>query len=230
MDAKIYKPILFSKPMVKAILNGSKTQTRRIIKYSKKIKNPQIGFSCFNYHNEFEVRGIHENGAYGSSFFKMKYKVDDILWVRETWQHTRCLNLHPSDDNYGYVYKADDQPWQDYEGWKWKPSIFMPKEACRIFLKVKKVRIERLKDITENDALSEGIETWIDERSGIRKFRDYISGNEIENPDSGPFSSYFNPAIASFRSLWQKINGFDNLISEPWVFVYEFELINISFT
>ena len=171
---EICKPILFSTPMVQAILRGEKTQTRREVKYWKKITNPKI--------------------------------VGDILWVRETWQHTKALNLHISDENHGYVYKADGEPWEDYENWKWKPSIFMPKDACRIFLKITKIRIERLEDITKEDAIAEGIEKW-------------------ENCNS---TGGVHPAIASFRSLWTSINGFDNLNSNPWVFVYDFERTNTS--
>src|SRR5690554_6919216 len=108
------KPILFSTPMVQAILRGQKLQTRRVMKQPKKWTDvPPIS-------------------------------PGDILWVRETWQHTKVLNLHPVDANYGYVYRADAQPWEDIEGWKWKPSIFMPKEACRLWLKVTNVRVERL--------------------------------------------------------------------------------------
>lgn len=215
------KPILFSTSMVQAILRGEKTQTRRIVKYSKKITNPTIGFSAFADDNQFEVRGVHENGQYGSSFFKMKYKVGDILWVRETWQHTEILNLHPTDENYGYVYKADGQPWDNYENWKWKPSIFMPKEACRIFLKIKNIRIERLEDITKEDAIKEGVEKW--EQQGCTRYKSYVK------PMIGFWDTFnktgVHPAIASFRSLWASINWFDSLNSNPWVFIYEFERV-----
>ncbi|MFA5301025.1 MAG: hypothetical protein WC389_22760 [Lutibacter sp.] len=228
LTAGNFKPILFSTPMVQAILRGEKTQTRRIVKYSKKITDPKIGFSAFTDKDQFEVRGVHENGQYGSSLFKMKYKVGDILWVRETWQHTRVLNLHPTDENYGYVYKADGQPWDDYEEWTWKPSIFMPKDACRIFLKITKIRIERLEDITKEDAIAEGIEKW--EQMCQTRYKSYVEpmvgfwddGNHLQ-------TGGVHAAIASYRSLWAKINGFDNLNSNPWVFVYEFERTDASF-
>jgi hypothetical protein len=194
------KPILFSTPMVKAILRGEKTQTRRIVKYSKNITDPKIGFSSFTDNDQFEVRGVHENGQYGSSLFKMKYKVGDILWVRETWQHTRCLNINHEDENYGFVYKADEQPWEDYEGWTWKPSIFMPKDACRIFLNVTKIRIERLQDITDSDIVKEGAAAF------------------------GCCTKRLN-----WQILWKKINGVESWKENPWVFVYEFERTDASF-
>ena len=194
------KPILFSTQMVQAILRGEKTQTRRIVKYSKKITDPKIGFSAFTDKEQFEVRGVHENGQYGGSLFKMKYKVGDILWVRETWQHTKCLNINFEDENYGYVYKADGQPWNEYEEWTWKPSIFMPKDACRIFLKLTKIRIERLRDITDSDIVKEGAATY------------------------GCCTKQLN-----WQILWEKINGVESWKENSWVFVYEFERTDASF-
>ena len=146
LTAGNFKPILFSTPMVQAILRGEKTQTRRIVKYSKIINDPKIGFSAFTGNDHFEVRGVHENGQYGGSLFKMKYKVGDILWVRETFQI-----LPPN----MVFYKADTD---NIASGNWKPSIFMPKDACRIFLRVTKIRIERLDAISETDAIKEGIE------------------------------------------------------------------------
>lgn len=219
------KPILFSTPMVQAILRGEKTQTRRIVKYSKNITDPKIGFSAFTNNDQFEVRGVHENGQYGGSLFKMKYKVGDILWVRETWQHTEVLNLHPTDENYGYVYKADCQPWEDYEGWTWKPSIFMPKTACRIFLKIKNIRIERLDAISETDAIKEGIELV-----EYNCFKNYMQGKDwfYNHKNQNGFEMLEDP-IGSFFSLWAKINGNESLNENPYVFVYEFERTDASF-
>lgn len=114
----------------------------------------------------------------------------DVLWVRETWQHTEVLNLRPTDENYGYVYRADGMEWEDLEGWRWKPSIHMPKEACRLFLKIKNVRSERLQSISEDDARAEGFDS-----------------------------------VDSFFALWQKLYGPESLAANPWVWVYEFEVI-----
>ena len=172
------KPILFSTPMVQAILKGAKTQTRRII------KSDEISESI--------------------NLARCKYKIGDILWVRETWQHTKCLNINFEDENYGYVYKADEQPWEDYEHWTWKPSIFMPKEACRIFLKIKSIRVERLNEITEADALAEGVERWIEERmkSKPTHYKVYFQNCKPED-----LCSYTSDPIDSYETLWQKING-----------------------
>src|SRR5690554_5370880 len=149
------KPILFSTPMVQAILRGEKWQTRRVIKYSKKITNPEIGFSAYTNEDEFEVRGVHENRQYGGSLFKMKHKVGDVLWVRETFRPKS--HGMPIGDPYEYKATAllDGNPTDE----PWKPSIFMPKEACRIFLKVTGVRVERLQSISEADAKAEGFDS-----------------------------------------------------------------------
>jgi hypothetical protein len=133
LTAGNFKPILFSTPMVQAILRGEKTQTRRLIKEDKLIfENFYIKNNTdFEHVNGTEWRMIPGIGAMTPSF-NCKFKIGDILWVRETWQHTKCLNINFEDENYGYVYKADSQPWEDYEHWTWKPSIFMPKEVMNL--------------------------------------------------------------------------------------------------
>lgn len=155
------KPILFSAPMVRAILNGNKAQTRRIVK----------------------------EPINGTNFLKCPYgKVGHKLWVRETWQYVDFAG----EDN-GYVYRATDPDWETMEEWKWKPSIFMPREACRIELIITGVRVERLQDISVEDSLAEGIE----------------------------HHSMNDPRV-EYRWLWEKINGNDSWLSNPMVWVIEF--------
>lgn len=208
VSSKTYKPILFSTPMVQAILRGKKTQTRRVVKYSKNITDPKIGFSAFTNNDQFEVRGVHENGQYGGSLFKLKYKMGDILWVRETWGldyfgssqfwHFKEGLKVPTRD---IIYKADDEnrDTQFLLDKKWKPSIFMPKDICRIFLKITNIRIQRLNDISGEDALKEGViveSTW-------------------------PLS--IGDAYRGYAKLWDEIHGSGEWDKNPWVFVYEFE-------
>lgn len=209
-----FKPILFSTPMVKAILDGSKTQTRRKIKYKKQIENPSVGFSAFTPEKHFSVRGKHTDGSFGESFFKVPIQKDDTLWVRETW--------HPTFDKYrSYFFKADlSEKWDAYI--KWKPSIFMPKEACRIFLKVTNVRVERLHDISEEDAIAEGIEClWQDDTGEISVYRNYMATEKDFEND--PWSGVADSPQHSFFTLWESINGKESLESNPWVWVYDFE-------
>ncbi len=218
-----FHPILFSTPMVQALLDGSKTQTRRIVKQQPD-SSQKVGIS-----NGDTIDGntllqlVYSNDDMsGIDFIFPKYKVGDVFWVRETFQITDFL--HPSDENYGYIYKASEngKDWQNnYENWKWKPSLFMPKTACRIFLKIKSIRVERLQEISEQDAISEGIIEILPQMySQYREWKNYI------NPDNphGYKSDYNNP-INSFKSLWQSINGKDSWNVNPFVWVYEFEQI-----
>ena len=140
------KPILFNTEMVRAILDRRKDATRRIVKGF--IPDDAVwGYTAFTPKGYISCRGTFADG-YGEKFFKLPCEPGDILYVRETWKKA------PN----GYYY---------YEGWqrndiaditKWKPSIHMPKEAARIWLKVMNVRVERLQEITDEQAKREGIQ------------------------------------------------------------------------
>lgn len=148
------KPMLFSTEMVRAILDGRKTCTRRIVKDGIP-DDAMWGYTAFTPKGYITCRGVYADG-YGEGFYKLPYKPGDILYVRETWcglpvNEAGHLRGHPI-----YYYKADGdlRP----EGWigAWRPSIHMPKEAARIWLKVTDVRVERLQEITEVQAQAEG--------------------------------------------------------------------------
>lgn len=155
------KPILFNTEMVKAVLEGRKTVTRRIIK-------PQPGF-----HEElfyiYAASRKSDIGKWQSKISTRKwtppYHAGDILYVRETW--TELFYVDPNGythfDQSMYYYAADGTPditlvdgdgfEEDDQRIRWKPSIHMPKEIARIFLRVKRVSVERLQDITNAEAL-----------------------------------------------------------------------------
>lgn len=153
-----FKPILFNTQMVTAILYGTKTQTRRIVNFNKKIYEHEVGFTLFCDKGEFAVRGLHENGEFGESFFKLPIATGDILWVRETFGSHPFVKKH--------IYKADYTNAVYVDQLKWRPSIHMPKEAARIFLEVTNVRIDRLKNINRKDALAEGVDDTFDTAEG----------------------------------------------------------------
>ncbi len=139
-----------------------------------------------------------------------KYVKGDILWVRETWQDSQCFDYNMV----GYQYRAD-KPAETHAreyNIRWKPSIFMPKEAARIFLKVTNVRAERLQDISEDDACAEGVK--IDDEGML--CWDYLTNNWLTHNDVPE---------ESFRTLWQSINGRESWEANPWVWVYEFQQI-----
>lgn len=165
------KPILFNTEMVRAILGGRKTCTRRLVNPQPDKKHTfPLGFVTDSTEKK-EVGyfgfGINE---YGSSiqYAKPPYQPGDILYVRETWERFECWNCdgdergnYPKepkksvlDKTYGcYMYRATDEISGDA---KWHPSIHMPKEAARIWLKVKNVRVERLQEMKPVDVIKEG--------------------------------------------------------------------------
>lgn len=132
-------PILFNTEMVQAILNGRKTCTRRVVKgYIP--KEAEFGYTTFTPKGCISCRGTFADG-YGEKFFKLPCEPSDILYVRETFIQAAA---------HTFWYKADDKSWMSKD-LLWKPSIHMPKEAARIWLKVTDVRVERLQDIMEDE-------------------------------------------------------------------------------
>lgn len=152
------KPILFNTDMVREIMAGRKTQTRRPIKEQPEEGYHPIGWvlestepkhvGCFGWGNEPQIPGIMHHA-------KPPYQKGDILYVRETFQESEYFDYSIKDE---YYYKADPEieEYAEEYGVSWKPSIHMPKEAARTFLKVTDVRIERLQDMWNKDAIAEG--------------------------------------------------------------------------
>ena len=157
-------PIIFSTPMVKAILEGRKTMTRRIVK-------PQ----------PFK----DERGWWHSyPFYHKNINPGDLLWVRERFETETDGNVKY------YAGNIEVENNKAYERLtKWKPSIHMPKAAARIWLKVKDVRVERLEDISAKDAIAEGIDYMIDKITGFCGY-DYLSGGY--NLMTTPISSFLS--------------------------------------
>ena len=210
-----FHPILFSTPMIQSILNGRKSQTRRITGLDEINSNIPGFFKYLGNSNELDL-GIpvdvkHPDRTWfywepncnnaETYLFQCPYgKIGDMLWVRESF---RKFNITKTTCNFDY--KADAK--SPVKGWK--PSIHMPFEACRIFLKIKDIRVERLQDISNEDALKEGIEV--------------IDPNEAYKDYMGYPGSYANPR-GSFFSLIEKIHGEEWFKKNPWVWVVEFEI------
>ncbi|OWF79180.1 hypothetical protein B4900_10935 [Yersinia rohdei] len=198
------KPILFNAEMVNAILSGRKTQTRRIIR-EKTLHLFDVAASAGECHS-LELCDERSQSYYLE--FCQLGQPGDQLWVRETFGKYRAA---PS----GFVYRADGElPCGDPE--RWTPSIHMPRWASRINLLITGVRVERLQDISEQDALAEGLKTG--------KF-----GNENNWQDGfympGDNQPHFSAKLA-FRELWDSIYGQkegENWQANPWVWVIEFE-------
>lgn len=221
------KPILFNIEMVRAILDGRKTCTRRIVKYG--IPDDAIwGYTEFTPKGYISCRGVYADG-YGEGFYKLPYQLGDILYVREAWQYLYELdgNEQIIEDTGKYYYAATDtipfDTYVDENGVKhdhapWRPSIHMPKEAARIWLKVTNVRVERLQDITEDGALREGSQ-------GIRC--DHVALGEHGCTDCMN-TGWIEPPQVGFMQIWDSTikksdldrYGWD---ASPWVWVIEFE-------
>lgn len=193
------KPILFSTPMVKAILAGEKTMTRRIVK-------EPIQSWMNNANNPEWWENIEEPLS--------PFRVGQTLWVREAFRWFDAMIESDQDGVYsGWQYKADEL---EPELYKWKPSIFMPRAASRISLLIKSVRVERLQDISGEDALSEGTGYGWQINAG---WPDYL---HIKN---GVCELTQDDVRISFATLWESINGKGSWEKNPWVWVIKFEKI-----
>lgn len=205
------RPILFSALMVRAILDGRKTVTRRIVKPQPLwVADPSVPFKTA----DCDPRGIIRC-PYGQP--------GDRLWVREAWQcvqedrkgQRRCLSVPLP----GTLVTAPNSPmagrWIEYLATpssepppRWRPSIHMPRWASRILLEVVSVRVERLNDISEADARAEGARS-----------ADPVTGREcILDPSLGSYRLHY-------RDIWEQINGPGSWEANPWVWVVEFKRI-----
>lgn len=193
-------PILFSTPMVKAILDGTKTQTRRTKGLEDLIPDEDSGYTYMKGHSI--QLDIHHWKDFAPSYCPYG-NVGDILWVRESISKD-TFNSYP-------IYK------ESYQGGipsiKWTPSIHMKKMYARIWLEIVSVRVERVQDISEADAKAEGVLLLQIDSSG-EVWKDYL-GNVIGH----------KTAKESFRSLWQSINGAESWEANPWVWAIEFKRV-----
>lgn len=231
-------PILFSTPMVQAIIALLKGMTRRTRGLEKINVDPSEWY--------LQTLFLHATGRFTFAPRNPKQAITeddiievkcpyglpgDILWVRESFVNG-CLmdenDYFKFDDDGNYIpitfYKADGPVrWFDgkkfHDDAKYRPSIHMPKAAARIWLQVEEIKVERLHEITEEDAIAEGVQ-FITRTSGIC-FMDYTIGE------------YIFPMTAknSFKSLWKKINGNDWTIGwdlNPWVWVVKFKVLSTT--
>ena len=195
------KPIIFSTEMVRAILEGRKTMTRRVVKPQPNLVLNPPDDACAEV-AEFPV--------------KSRYKPGNILWVRETWAKLNH-NYKPDYNGNIFVYKADHITGNDGPDIiKWRSPIYMPREAARLFLKVKNIQLERLQYITEDDAEAEGAIDWICQQ--------HNNGTWIDNAMRGAACAKPKRAFALlWNSIYEKRGfGWDQ---NPWVWVIEFERV-----
>lgn len=191
------KPILFNTEMVRAILDGRKCCTRRVVKFpvNRYTNNVPLADKIVLQELRCDKANFLEEPFF-SFGMNLPYQPGDILYVRETFIQAAA---------HIFWYKADDKSWMS-QGLLWKPSIHMPKEAARIWLKVTDVKIERLQDVSAESALAEGADKYIHTNGGLDE----------------------NMTITSFIGIWNSTikksdidrHGWD---ANPWVWVIEFE-------
>lgn len=204
------KPILFNTEMVRAILDGRKTVTRRLVK-----ERTEYPLACRAVYNPVGLMTA-------SGIIRPNYEIGDILYIRETWRYVYDLDEDERliEESGRYIYYADNpnpfDTWIMPDGTKrysmpWKPSIHMPKKAARIFLRVTGVRIERLQDIRYEDCLAEGVQLTFLQQRDLAK-RGLIAWNR--------FSVVWDNTVKKFDLSKYGWNA------NPWVWVIEFERIS----
>jgi len=216
-------PILFSTPMVQAIMEGRKTQTRRVVKPQPSDNWMQNVFSLCPTYNMYRSNGEQmfwlSDGK--DDEIKCPYgKPRDLLWVRETSiiNKNSCRRFFVAD---GYHKSISEETGKPFPYEKVVPSIFMPKMAARIWLEITNIKVERLQDISAADAINEGVNFYDDDVIG-RCYKDYMGDASGYGNSDVDFHTTHNP-ITSFQTLWQSINGEESWNANPWVWAIEFK-------
>jgi len=237
------RPILYSTPMVQAKLAGTKNQTRRL-RGLENVNHHQgkllrlIGDSrtcdhprpTIKYDDRLWFWWTEGNGTWDKLVaVRCPYKPGDILWTRETF----CKDLDAEGE---FLYRATNPEAQceDGDGSPWKPSIHMPKDAARIWERVTDIRVERLQDITEEDAIAEGIEeeewTWGPTATPDGRIHNDLVGLKTKwrrNYLKEKTLEAFSPKD-SYRTLWESINGEGSWSLNPWIWVITTEILSTT--
>lgn len=229
------RPILFSAPMVRALLDGTKTQTRRVVKpqFAADAEPAEMCATNERGHQISGHSGLWWDDTTGNDEQAVRCPYGqprDRLWVREAWAPGDDMVFGVSkDDPETVLYRADKAAlhWDgkamatpmdtyafNWDAVRWRPSIHMPRFASRITLEVTAVRVERLQDISEADAIAEGIA-----RSGEGFERFHV---DPEAPEGQPFTR--NPVLA-YKGVWEQINGAGSWDENPWVWAITFRRV-----
>lgn len=199
------RPVLFNGQMVRAILSGQKTVTRRFVpawQLPSKTRDDERWISIAQRHPRwgFGVFGDTEEECMGN--YSPEYRIccpfgapRERLWVRETYGDAGCR----------LTYRADLDDGAHCMVKKWTPSIHMPRRACRILLDITSARVERLQDISEESAIAEGV--------------------THESVEAYRRTGVDRPAGFAFRDLWQSVYGEESWTANPWVWVVEFKRV-----
>ena len=215
MTAARERPILFSGPMVRALLAGRKTQTRRVV------KNLPVAAVEARRATTVPAHWFTDTGGQSTMIACPCGAPGDRLWVKEThaivprtayaMSEGVPQTLRPDDDHDAAVYAAD---WERSKPGRWRPSIHMPRWASRLTLEITDVRVERLHAITETDAEAEGVR------------EPSIGPIHMVSPERcGEIDRAKAPALFLWEMLWRSINGTDSWNANPWVWVVTFKVV-----
>lgn len=240
-------PILFSTEMVKAILEGRKMQTRRIIKpqpptteckfigANVEVSTGKIGY-CWSDGTSGNMQGFWP--GLDKDLYCPYGQPGDRLWVREKWRFEEAFDFDGDDFPAAYwFYASTPELVKCYDGeeysrddWKWRPSIHMPKTDARIWLEIEEVKVERVQDISEEDILNEGIQIPVSERN-TPLFVLGTANSAFSFLPAGCLADGATPPtkkqilFAYWAELWCKINGRESWDSNPWVWVIKFKVL-----
>lgn len=236
------RPILMSGPMALAAHNGTKTQTRRVVKVPWRGSTKTTPYEPY-YVDDGGVLMVGIDGPYRPfvDVVASPYGVPgDRLWVRETHSFVGCSDDHPAAMPWGthnirggdfegemgcekfrVAYRAsrDDAGCNEDGNEVWRPSIHMPRWASRTILEVTDARIERLQDITEEDAKAEGIRE-VTKDGVVKKF--------CFDHSSTPWAEMPRRAVSAFAALWNSIYGPGAWLANPWVWVGNFKRVDLK--
>lgn len=228
-------PILSISELAKAILAGKKTQTRRVMKPQPPEWCKDFGYSCFTPAGSISGCGVYEDKGPAEKFFKCPYgRRGDKLWVKETHylygKWIKAGRTKSGKQKYEFVYLKKEVRYLDNPprkickkkneiGWFKRPSIFMFRWASRIILEITDIRVERLQEITEEDAIKEGCD------GNLAKIM--AGGDEYDDPDSGLEFAFIMDKKCLFQHLWDSINfargyGWDK---NPFVWAISFKRV-----
>lgn len=214
------RPIIFSAPMVRALLAGTKTQTRRLVKPQPDAVYDDEPYWYIGGYRAWPYTRCRDARHQAATPMRCPYgQPGNLLWVREAWMDLQGTGVEHRDHAgmlQRYAYAADTRPGsygdearKDY-GLKWRPSIHMPRAASRITLRITDARVERLQDISAADAEAEGI-------SYSARFRGHCIGEAQHFHSHDPRESY--------RSLWGELHGPGSWDANHWVWVLRFERV-----
>ena len=224
------RPILFSGPMVRALLAGTKTQTRRMLKgqppeWATYCQQPTMlnvlqqwvpsGLWAWSEEEQNPPRPLRRwpvNTDGQHYWLRPRFSIGDRMWIREGWKATGLAAFNkPSETRIcgRFAYKADPEQLPRDAMIPWRPSIHMPRWASRMTLIVTDVRVERLQDISEADAIAEGC-------------KQYSSSTKLSRPFNADWKGIYREGYAE---LWNEINGAGSWEANPWIAAYTFRFI-----